>query len=78
MRIATYNVEWFANLFDDDNELVLDGSWSSRRDVTKAEQGAAIAHVLKAIDADAVLIVEAPDQNSKRGTVAALEGFAHP
>ena len=76
MRIATYNVEWFANLFDDDNELVLDGSWSSRRDVTKAEQGAAIAHVLKAIDADAVLIVEAPDQNSKRGTVAALEGFA--
>ncbi|WP_370230467.1 endonuclease/exonuclease/phosphatase family protein [Cognatishimia sp.] len=76
MRIATYNVEWFANLFDDDDSLVLDESWSSRRDVTKSQQAQAVATGLKQVDADAVLIVEAPDQNSKRSSVAALEGFA--
>lgn len=76
MRLATYNVEWFANLFDDDDQLVRDDSWSSRRDVTKAQQADAVAAVFKAIDADAVLVVEAPDQHSKRSAVAALENFA--
>ena len=76
MRIATYNIEWFANLFDEENQLVLDDSWSSRRDVTKAQQAAAVAHVLRSMDADAILVVEAPDQNGKRSTVAALEDFA--
>lgn len=76
MRIATYNVEWFASLFDDQDQLVMDDSWSSRRDVTKAQQAAAIAHVLREINADAILVVEAPDQNGTRSTVAALEGFA--
>lgn len=76
MRIATYNIEWFANLFDEENQLVLDDSWSSRRDVTKAQQAVAVAHVLRSMDADAILVVEAPDQNGKRSTVAALEGFA--
>lgn len=76
MRLATYNVEWFSNLFDDDNTLVMDDSWSSRYNVTKAGQAEAIATVLTAMDADAILIVEAPDQNGKRSTVAALEHFA--
>jgi endonuclease/exonuclease/phosphatase family metal-dependent hydrolase len=76
MRLATYNVEWFTNLFDDDNQLLLDDSWSSRRDVTKRTQGEALGIVFTALDADAVLVVEAPDQNSKRATVPALEAFA--
>ena len=76
MRIATYNVEWFASLFDDFDQLVMDDSWSSRRDVTKAQQAQAVAYVLREMDADAILIVEAPDQNGKRSTVAALENFA--
>ncbi len=76
MRIATYNVEWFASLFDETNKLIKDDSWSSRRDVTKAQQSEAVAKVFKSMDADAVLVVEAPDQNGKRSTVAALEHFA--
>lgn len=76
MRLATYNVEWFTNLFNENDQLVLDDSWSSRRDVTKAQQTDAAAFVLKSIDADAILIIEAPDQHSKRSTVAALENFA--
>ena len=76
MRFATYNVEWFSSLFDDQDRLVTDDSWSSRRDVTKAEQAGAIAQVLQRLDADAILVVEAPDQNSARSSVAALEAFA--
>lgn len=76
MRLATYNVEWFSSLFDDDDQLILDDSWSSRRDVTKIAQAEAVAKVLRAVDADAILIVEAPDHHSNRSTVAALEGFA--
>lgn len=76
MRIATYNVEWFAGLFDDDNRLINDTGWSSRRDVTRAQQTAALGVVFQAIDADAVMVIEAPDNSRKRDTVAALEGFA--
>jgi len=76
MRIATYNVEWFTNLFDDDNRLKMDDSWSSRHNVSKREQTEALGKVFTAMDADAVLVVEAPDQNSKRATVPALEHFA--
>jgi len=45
MRIATYNVEWFASLFDDNDQLYDDGGWSSRRDVTRAQQTAALGRV---------------------------------
>ncbi|CUI78696.1 endonuclease/exonuclease/phosphatase family protein [Cognatishimia activa] len=76
MRIATYNVEWFTNLFDEENQLVLDDSWSARHDVTKRQQVEALGIVFTALDADAILVVEAPDQNSKRATVPALENFA--
>ncbi|MGH1465859.1 MAG: endonuclease/exonuclease/phosphatase family protein [Cognatishimia sp.] len=76
MRIATYNVEWFTELFDDHDQLIMDGSWSSRRDVTKMEQTEALSRVFKALDSDAVLVVEAPDQNGKRSSVLALERFA--
>ena len=76
MRIATYNVEWFASLFDDNNKLVDDNGWSARHDVTRAQQTAALGAVFQALDADAVMVIEAPDYSRKRHTVRALEGFA--
>lgn len=76
MRIATYNVEWFNSLFDDAGALLEDGGWSSRRDVTRQQQITALGIVFTALDADAVMVIEAPDQNSRRDTVRALEGFA--
>ncbi len=76
MRIATYNIEWFSNLFDDDNQLCVDDAQSGRYGVTRAEQVEAVAKVFTAMDADAILVIEAPDQGSKRSTVAALETFA--
>ena len=76
LRIATYNIEWFDALFDDHGQPHDDGERSGRHGVTRAEQTAAIAHVLTRLDADAVLVVEAPDMSRKRDGAAALEGFA--
>ena len=77
MKLATYNVEWFTNLFDDDGKLYDDGGWSGRQDVTRAEQTAALGYVFQAMDADGVMVIEGPDSHSRRDGVAALEGFAH-
>ena len=76
MRIATYNVEWFDNLFEDAGGLREDAGWSGRQDVTRLEQITALGVVFQALDADAVMIIEAPDQSSRRSTVRALETFA--
>ncbi|MBD3680118.1 MAG: endonuclease [Rhodobacteraceae bacterium] len=76
MRIATYNVEWFTNLFDDDGVLLEDDGWSGRQDVTRRDQLESLAIVFTALNADAVLVVEAPDQNGRRSTAQALENFA--
>ena len=76
MRIATYNVEWFASLFDDQNKLQVDDGWSSRHDVTRAQQIEALGIVFTALDADAVMVIEAPDTSPRADTVAALEHFA--
>lgn len=76
MRIATYNVEWFANLFDARGNLLEDSGWSARYNVTRADQLASLAIVFTAMDADAVMIVEAPDNNRRRKTVEMLENFA--
>ncbi|MEZ5714438.1 MAG: endonuclease/exonuclease/phosphatase family protein [Paracoccaceae bacterium] len=76
MRIATYNVEWFNNLFDDDGGLMLDDGWSGRQDVTRAQQIEALGLVFTALDADAVMVIEAPDHNGRRATVPALQTFA--
>jgi len=75
VRFATYNVEWFSGLFEENNLLFTD-DWSSRRDVTKSGQLHAIAAVLKAIDADCVLVVEAPDTNRSNSTEASLLAFS--
>ncbi len=76
MRIATYNVEWFDRLFDNDGALINDGSWSSRWNVTKADQTQALGTVFRALDVDAVMVVEAPDSSRHRDGVLALENFA--
>ncbi len=76
MRVATYNIEWFNVLFDNDGTVVRDGTWSKRYNVTKQMQADAIAQVLTAVDADLIMIIEAPDASRTRDTVYALEGFA--
>lgn len=76
MRLATYNVEWFTHLFDDAGQMIRDEGWSGRHDVTRADQIDALGIVFTALDADGVLIIEAPDSHSKRDGIAALETFA--
>ncbi len=76
MRIATYNVEWFSNLFDDDGNLMADGAWSGRHDVRRRDQIDALGIVFTALDADAVMVIEAPDGHRRRDGVKALEEFA--
>lgn len=76
LRIATYNVEWFDALFGDDNRLNPDEGWSARYNITRAQQIEALGIVFTAMDADAVMIIEAPDTNSGSDTIAALEDFA--
>ncbi|MEM9756296.1 MAG: endonuclease, partial [Pseudomonadota bacterium] len=76
MRLATYNVEWFTNLFDDAGRLLDDDAWSGRHDVKRRDQIAALGAVFQRIDADAVMVVEAPDISRRRNGAAALEGFA--
>lgn len=76
MRIATYNVEWFNSLFDDDGALLMDEGWSGRHNVTRAQQTEALGIVFAALDADAIMVIEAPDESRRRQTRRALEGFA--
>ena len=76
MRIATYNVEWFDALFDADGRLLDDNEWSSRYDVTRGDQIWALREVFRAIDADLILVVEAPDEKPKRPSGKCLSQFA--
>ncbi|MGR3292246.1 MAG: endonuclease/exonuclease/phosphatase family protein [Paracoccaceae bacterium] len=76
MRLATYNVEWFDSLFDDAGALLENTGWSRRYNVTRIDQLDALGIVFTAIDADAVMIIEAPDASKRRSTVAALQAFA--
>jgi hypothetical protein len=76
LRLATWNVEWFNALFDDRGKPLEDGEPSARYNVTRADQLAAIAIVMTAMNADGLLVVEAPDTSHKRSTVRALETFA--
>ena len=76
LRLATYNVEWMNALFDDDGRLLRDRELSARYQVTRADQLDALGMVFTALDADGVMIIEAPDTSRKRSTVAALQGFS--
>jgi hypothetical protein len=76
LRLATYNVEWFNGLFDDDGQLLADDERSARYKISRAEQLTALGIVFTAMDADGVMIIEAPDTGSRRKTNVALENFA--
>ncbi len=77
MRIATYNIEWFIGLFDRRGRILDDDMPSSRYEVTRHEQLHALGAVFRAMDADGVMIVEAPDHDPRRHpTPAMLEAFA--
>ncbi len=76
LRLVTYNVEWFDRLFDDSGRLVDDTEWSGRRDVTREDQIAALGVIFRAMDADGIMVVEAPEESRRRSTVRALEHFA--
>jgi hypothetical protein len=76
MRLASYNTEWFNALFDDAGRMLLDNERSARFDITRGQQLTALGTVFRALNADAVMVIEAPDTNGKRSTVTALETFA--
>ena len=76
MRIATYNVEWMNGLFGSENELLEDDEWSARYNITRSMQINALGVVFRAMDADAIMVVEAPDSSAKRDTTEALAAFA--
>lgn len=76
LRIATYNVEWFNTLFDENGALHNNDDWSSRWNVTRAQQTAALGVVFQALDADGIMIIEAPDTSRHRSGITALETFA--
>ncbi len=76
MRLVTYNIEWFAHLFDDADNLMLDDKPSGRYGIDRYTQGQAIAQVLQRLDADAVMVVEAPNTGRKQRCTRALERFA--
>jgi Endonuclease/Exonuclease/phosphatase family len=76
MRLATYNVEWFSNLFGVDGRLLDDNEWSGRHDIRRHDQIDALGIVFTALDADAVMVIEAPDGHRRRSGVDALEHFA--
>ncbi|MFW2587643.1 endonuclease/exonuclease/phosphatase family protein [Sagittula sp. SSi028] len=76
MRIATYNVEWFDALFDDDGALLVDDVITARRKLPRRQQITALAQVFRAMDADAVMVIEAPDTSARRSSTRALSRFA--
>ena len=76
MRLATYNVEWFNSLFDAQGRLQLDDRWSARHNVNRKEQAEALAQVFSALDADGILIVEAPDTREEQRTEDCLLTFS--
>ena len=76
IRLATYNVEWFNSLVHPKGGLRLDNGWSSRWDVTRQAQGEALAQVFQAMDADGIMVIEAPDDGRHYSSVDALEDFA--
>ncbi|MES2970377.1 MAG: endonuclease/exonuclease/phosphatase family protein [Pseudomonadota bacterium] len=76
VRLATYNVEWFNALFADDGTVLNDAQPSARWQTTRSQQLVALRSVFLGLDADGVMVIEAPNTGSKRKTVTALESFA--
>ncbi|MBU9696900.1 endonuclease [Rhodobacteraceae bacterium HSP-20] len=76
LRLATYNVEWFNALFDDAGRPLDDARPSARYGITRDRQLTALRTVFSALDADGIMVIEAPDTGTKRSTTRALERFA--
>lgn len=76
LRLATWNIEWFAHLFDDDDRLLADAEPSRRHKTSRRQQADAIAHVLSQMKADLIMIIEAPNTGHRQRTTRALETFA--
>lgn len=76
LRIAAWNICWFANLFDEEDRLIRDDQRSALYGVTRAQQADAIRHIMTQVDADLWAIIEAPDTGKRQSTIKALEGFA--
>lgn len=78
MRLACWNVEWFEALFDAQDRPLLDDHRARRYGVTRREQAEAVAEVVRGVDPDALLVVEAPNTSARSGRSAAraLEAFA--
>lgn len=70
LRIMTWNVEWFTDLFEDGDRPKDDGA--------SVERLEAIAHVIGTIDPDVIGLVEAPHttNDGNRDTRRALAAFA--
>lgn len=75
-RFATYNTEWFNTLFDDSGRPLADLMPSSRYQIDRATQLQALGVVFTALDADGIMVIEAPDTSIKRSSTRALENFA--
>ncbi|MBV7393842.1 endonuclease/exonuclease/phosphatase family protein [Mameliella sediminis] len=76
MRLASYNVEWFDSLFDNKGRPLIDDEPGGRHRITRGDQLEALGHVFRRIDADAIMVIEAPDTNRRRSTTRALANFA--
>ncbi len=76
MRFASYNVEWFDALFDDKGHPLIDRVEGGRQDIARGAQIEALGHVFRSLDADAIMLIEAPDTNRRRSTRRALTNFA--
>ena len=76
LRLATYNVEWFNALFDNRGNPLTDDRPSARYGITRGAQLGALTTVFRALDADGIMVIEAPDTGSKRSTTRALDRFA--
>lgn len=72
LRLMSYNIEWFDDLFDEDNNLKTGSKETERFD--------ALATVLSTIDPDLIGVTEGPNTTTTTGhrsTVTALENFAN-
>ena len=76
LRLAAWNVAWFARLFDRRDRLLADDEPSAMPGVTRRRQAEAIAAVLARLDPDLLAVIEAPNTGRTQSSVAALEGFA--
>lgn len=76
LRLATYNVAWFNRFFDDQGDFLNENSQSAIRTDSKAQRFAAIGAVFQAINADGIMVIEAPNTNKRRSSVKALQRFA--